>query len=141
MFDGFQRIVEERIRTAQQKGLFDRLEGAGKPLPPDVIGASVPEDLRLSYRILKNADCLPPEIEVKREILRTEDLLAGMEGAAEKYGVLQKLNYLVFKFNAMRRAPIALEIPQHYAGRLVDKLESTAARGRPKASGWKAPQK
>jgi hypothetical protein len=101
----------------------------------------VPEDLRLSYRILKNADCVPPEIEVKREILRTEDLLAGMEGAAEKYGVLKKLNYLVFKFNAMRRAPIELEIPQHYAGRLVDKFESAAARGRSKAPAWEVPQK
>ena len=130
MFEGFQRIVEERIRRAQQKGLFDHLEGSGKPLPRDVIGESVPEDLRLSYRILKNADCVPPEIEVKREILRTEDLLAGMEGAVEKYGLLKKLNYLVFKFNAMRRAPIDLEIPQHYAGRVVDRLEAAATRGR-----------
>ena len=79
MLTGFENLVEERIRRAQQRGLFDNLAGAGKPLPPDVIGATVPQDLRLSYRILKNADCLPPEVEVKKEIRRTEDLLSGME--------------------------------------------------------------
>ncbi len=66
MFTGFENIVEDRIRRAQKRGLFDNLTGAGKPLPKDVIGDSVPEDLRLSYRILKNADCLPPEVEVQK---------------------------------------------------------------------------
>jgi hypothetical protein len=32
MFPGFDRIIEERIRRAQQKGKFEDLEGTGKPL-------------------------------------------------------------------------------------------------------------
>ncbi|MDJ0884788.1 MAG: DUF1992 domain-containing protein [Desulfobacterales bacterium] len=123
MFKGFQKIVEERIRNAQQKGQFDNLDGRGKPLPPDVIGDTVPEDLRLSYRILKNADCVPPEVELKHEIRRTEDLLAGMTETRAKYGILKKINYLIIKLNTMRRGRVELEVPQHYADRLVTRMD------------------
>jgi hypothetical protein len=122
MFDGFQKIVEERIRTAQRKGQFDNLDGRGKPLPKDVIGDTVPEDLRLSYRILKNADCLPPAVELKQEIRRTEDLLADMSQTREKFGLLKKINFLIVKLNTMRQGRVDLEIPQHYADRLVTRM-------------------
>ena len=123
MFTGFENIVEERIRKAQQRGLFDNLAGRGKPLPKDVIGGTVSEDLRLSYRILKNADCLPPEMEVQREIRRTEDLLAGMVDTAERYRTMQKLNFLILKLNTMRNGSPALEVPQYYTERLLERLE------------------
>ncbi len=123
MFKWFQKIVEERIRNAQQKGQFDNLDGRGKPLPPDVIGHTVPEDLRLSYRILKNADCVPPVVELKHEIRRTEDLLAGMTETRAKYGILKKINYLIIKLNTMRRGRVELEVPQHYADRLVTRMD------------------
>lgn len=123
MFDGFQKIVEERIRVAQKKGQFDNLEGCGKPLPQDVIGDTVPEDLRLSYRILKNADCLPPEVELQHEIRRTEDLLTGMTETRGKYSILKKINCLIIKLNTMRRGRVDLEVPQHYADRLVARME------------------
>ncbi|MDJ0667447.1 MAG: DUF1992 domain-containing protein [Desulfobacterales bacterium] len=123
MFDGFQKIVEERIRVAQQKGQFDNLDGRGKPLPRDVIGDTVPEDLRLSYRILKNADCVPPEVELQHEIRRTEDLLTGMTETRDKYGILKKINFLIIKLNTMRRGRVDLEVPQHYADRLVSRME------------------
>ena len=123
MFKGFQKIVEERIRAAQLKGQFDDLDGRGKPLPPDVIGDTVPEDLRLSYRILKNADCVPAEVELQREIRRTEDLLAGMAETRAKYGILKKINYLIIKLNTMRQGRVELEVPQHYAERLVERVD------------------
>ena len=123
MFKGFQKIVEERIRAAQLKGQFDDLEGRGKPLPPDVIGDTVPEDLRLSYRILKNADCVPPEVELQHEIRRTEDLLAGMSETRSKYGILKKINYLIIKLNTMRQGRVDLEVPQRYADRLVERMD------------------
>jgi hypothetical protein len=123
MLTGFENLVEERIRRAQQRGLFDNLAGAGKPLPPDVIGATVSEDLRLSYRILKNADCLPPEVEVKKEIRRTEDLLRGMEDTQTRYRILKKLNYLILKLNTSRNGSAALEMPQYYTEKMAGRLE------------------
>ncbi len=59
MLPGFENIVEKRIEEARRTGMFDDLPGTGKPLeiPND---SHIPEDLRISYKILKNADCLPP---------------------------------------------------------------------------------
>jgi len=123
MFTGFYKIIEERIRAAQKKGVFENLEGSGKPLNLED-DRHIPEDLRLAHKILKNADCLPPEIELKKEIARTEDLLSGMKDTAQKHHTLKKLNYLIMKLNAVRDTSIELEIPQHYSLKLVDRLEA-----------------
>ena len=123
MFTGFSRIIEERIRKAQKKGVFDNLEGAGKPLNLEN-DSHIAEDLRLAYKILKNADCLPPEIELKKEIERTEDLLSGMKDTTQKHRTLKKLNYLIMKLNAVRDTSIELEMPQQYSLKLVERLES-----------------
>ncbi len=123
MITGFEKIVEERIRRAMEEGAFEGLEGAGKPLRLEE-DATVPEELRLAYRILKNADCLPPEIELRREIEKTEELLSAMPDAEQKYRALKKLNFLVLKANSLRRMPIALEIPQRYLERVVRRIET-----------------
>ena len=123
MFTGFSRIIEERIRRAQKKGEFDNLEGSGKPLNIED-DSHIAEDLRLAHKILKNADCLPPEIELKKEIRRTEDLLSGMKDAAQKHRTLKKLNYLIMKLNAVSDTSIELEMPQRYSHKLVERLES-----------------
>jgi hypothetical protein len=122
MISGFDKIVEERIRRAIQKGEFDDLPGSGEPLALED-DSHIPEDLRLAFKILKNAECLPPEIELRKDIQRTEDLLAALPDTVDKYQVLRKLNFLILKLNAMRQTSIAREIPQHYAGRIVSRLE------------------
>ena len=118
MIPGFEKIVEERIRIAQKKGDFENLPDAGKPLVYENDGF-VPEELRMAYKILKNADALPPEIEIKKEILQVESLLSGMSETAEAYHLMKKLNFLVMKFNSLRGGQIAFEIPQVYEERLV----------------------
>ncbi|MGB9439271.1 MAG: DnaJ family domain-containing protein [Desulfobacterales bacterium] len=123
MFPGFDRIIEERIRRAQQKGEFENLTGSGKPLVFKDDG-HVAEELRLAYKILKNADCLPAEIELKKEIKRTEELLSGMQDTAAKYRTLKKLNFLIMKLNAMGNMPIDFEMPQKYSAKLVERLEA-----------------
>ncbi len=123
MIPGFAKIVEQRIQDAQKNGEFDNLACAGSPLKLND-DAYIPEELRIAYKILKNADCLPPEMELKKEILRTEDLLAGMAETAEKYHLLKKLNFLIMKLNSMRNTPIQFEIPQRYQTDLVRRFES-----------------
>ena len=124
MLPGFNKIVEERIKAAQRKGEFDNLRGTGKPLNLDELNG-VPEELRLAYKLLKNSDLLPPEIEIKKEIRQTEDLLQNVTDVAEKYRILKKLNYLILKLNSSRSASIAFEIPQHYTDKLADRLDSS----------------
>lgn len=122
MITGFEKIVEERIRRAIEQGEFEDLEGRGEPLALED-GSSIPEDLRLAYKILKNAECLPPEVELRKDIERTEDLIAAMPETVEKYRALRKLNFLIMKLNAMRRTSIGNEVPQHYITRAVSRME------------------
>jgi len=124
MILGFEKIVEERIRKAQKKGDFENLAGSGKPLKFNA-DLFIPEELRLAYKILKNADCVPPEIELKKEIKRTEDLLAGMQETSEKYRLLKKLNFLIMKLNTIRDTSIMCEMPQYYMEKLVGHIEKS----------------
>ena len=123
MLSGFENLVEQRILAAQRKGEFENLPGSGEPI--DFANDShVPEDLRMAYKMLKNADCVPPEIEIKRQILNTEDLLGGMKDSREKYKVIKKLNYLIMKLNCLRDTAISLEEPQ-YSGQILDRLSKS----------------
>ena len=119
MITGFEKIIEQRIKKAQKDGDFDNLPGSGKPmvLQDDIF---IPEDLKLAYKILKNADCLPPEIKLKKEINEAQELLEGMEETKEKYRVLKKLNFLIMKLNSYRKSSIKFEIPQQYHAKIVD---------------------
>ncbi len=128
MIPGFESIVEERIRSAQKSGAFNNLSGCGKPLDLEQ-DENIPQDLRLAYKILKNADCLPPEIEAQKEIQRTEDLLANMKDTAERYRMLSKLNFLIMKVNSFRRGNIRFDIPQKYAAALGDKINVRTKAG------------
>ena len=130
MFTGFEKLVEERIRQAQREGKFENLPGSGKPLPDDHV--TIPEDIRLAYKILKNADCIPPELELKKEIKTTQDLLTAMPDTAEKYATLKKLNFLIMKLNSMRKSSIEFEVPQAYMGTMAKRFESKSAGGRKK---------
>ena len=131
MIPGFNKIVEERIRKAQKKGEFENLEGSGKPL--DLLqDQTVAEELRLAYKVLKNADCLPPEIELKKEIQQTEELLSGMGETATKYRTLKKLNFLIMKLNTLRNTSIEFEAPQKYSDKMIEKLEASTQKGKKK---------
>ncbi len=121
MITGFEKIVEERIRQSQKNGDFENLPGTGEPLLLED-NRHIPEDLRLAYKILKNADCIPPELAIKKEIVCTETLLEQMPDDQLKYKTLKKLNYLIMKLNTLRKSAIAFELPQKYEERVVDRL-------------------
>lgn len=127
MLKGFQKIIEERIKKAQKRGEFDNLPGTGEPLNFDD-DRFVSEDLRLAFKILKNADCVPPEIELKKEINQLEGMMSQMDGSAEKYKLLKKLNFLIMKLNLNRNTSIEFEMPQQYETKLVERFESKKSR-------------
>ncbi len=101
MIPGFEKLVEERIKKAQKDGLFDNLEGARKPLNLDDMNVS--DDLRLAHKILKNAGFLPPEVELKKKITHTEQLLETAEiDSPQRVKIQKKLNYLLTKLSTAR---------------------------------------
>lgn len=65
--DYIQKLVEEKIKEAMEKGEFDNLPGKGKPVDLSEY-FKTPEDLRIAYDLLKNAGIIPQEITLKKEI-------------------------------------------------------------------------
>jgi len=83
-------IAEQRIAEAIAKGELDGLPGTGRPLDLED-DALIPEELRLAYRILKNAGYVPPEVETLNEIAELERLAldGGNARAVKKLALLK----------------------------------------------------
>lgn len=67
----WRNLVEQRIQDGIERGLFDNLSGAGKPLNLDE-DALVPEDMRMAFRLLRSNGLAPLWVELNKEI--REDL-------------------------------------------------------------------
>lgn len=117
----FQKIVEKRIKEAQQNGEFDNLPGRGEPMNLED-DSHIPEELRLTYKILKNANCLPPELQLRKEIRQMEDMLDRIPDEKEKYRQMKKINYKIMQLNMMGKNSPLLAEREIYYEKLVDKL-------------------
>ena len=71
---GYLKIVEKKIRDALKEGEFENLPGKGKPRNLDD-DSRIPEDLRMAHKVLKNANCLLEELELRKDIRNMEEML------------------------------------------------------------------
>jgi len=79
----FQRIAEQRIREAIERGEFDNLELAGKPLDhTDYFNA--PPELRAGYHLLRNAGVVPEEVDLLNSIHRIKGRILSALTSDEK---------------------------------------------------------
>ena len=119
--DIFSKIAEQKIREAIERGDFDRLENSGRPLNlEDEIW--IPEDLRSAYRILKNAGCIPPELELRKEVLNLRELLDTIDDDKERLRKIRELNFKLMKLGEMRKRPLNLEQFPEYEEKICGKL-------------------
>lgn len=63
----FESIIDQQFRAAEAAGQFNNLAGAGKPQELDD-DKDVPDELRVGFRMLKNAGYAPPWIELQKSI-------------------------------------------------------------------------
>ncbi|HYW02807.1 MAG TPA: DnaJ family domain-containing protein [Gammaproteobacteria bacterium] len=128
------QLAETRIREAAEQGALDDLAGAGRPLELEDLSL-VPESLRAGYLLLKNAGCLPPEIEASRRAGGVNDLLQGVEregeGGAASRG-RRRLRLLLSRLKSSDRA-CPLWAREAYGDRLESRLG--AGRHEPGRSG------
>ena len=118
----FDSIVEQRIQEAMNNGKFKNLEGHGKPLDLEE-NSNIPEELRMSYKILKNAGVVPKEIEMNAEVRRLEDLIAGMTDVSQKFKAMKKLDFLKKKILKAKGPTAIFNIPEDYENKVVDRIE------------------
>ena len=119
--DAIARIAEERIRQALWEGQFENLENAGKPLAFDD-ETWIPEDLRVAYRVLKNAGVAPPELELRKEIISLRGLIENLDDDKERIRHIRKLNYKLMCLGELRGRPLYLEDFPHYESKIVARL-------------------
>jgi hypothetical protein len=86
----FSRVAEKRIREAIANGEFENLPGSGKPLNLEEY-FSTPEDLRMAYSILKNANCAPAEVELLKEVSRLQRVIMETQDPATRQELQQTL--------------------------------------------------
>lgn len=112
--------AERHIRDAQKKGEFDDLPGSGESLVLDDDSHIAPE-LRAGYRLLKNAGCLPPELEQRREAVELADLLKGVRQDDPRHAELSRR--LVLLELKLRQAGMNTDfLHGQYSERLIQKI-------------------
>lgn len=128
MLAALDELVEQRIREAMRKGELSGLPGEGRPLALDD-DSMVPEELRVAYRILKNAGYAPPEVEALRELngLDFERRAAPDVGVGERRGE-RKLLALTLALEAQ-----GLRLTSGAAGAYRQRLAERFASPEPRA--------
>ena len=116
-----ERLAEAKIREAMERGEFDNLPHAGKSLPLDS-SAFVPHDLKLAYKILKDNGFLPPEMELRKEILTLKDLLSTITDDDERYRLAREVNDRVLRLNLLLKRSFEHEDRQVYGRKLRNKM-------------------
>ncbi|MDC2865337.1 J-domain-containing protein [Bacillus sp. BP-3] len=98
--DIFSILAEERIRQAMKDGEFEDLPGKGKSLALEDL-STIPEELRMSYKILKHAGMIPEEMHLQKEVLKIEDLLACCHDEAQRKQLQEELTVKSLRFQQL----------------------------------------
>jgi len=115
-------IAERKIREAITRGELDNLPGAGKPLALDDDLSGVPFELRMAYKILKNAGFVPPEVELRKEIVSLREMMGRLEDDEQRRALRRQLDYKLLKLNMMRKRPLDLDEIPEYRDKIIDRL-------------------
>ena len=115
------QIAERHIQQAVQRGEFDDLPGAGKPLVLDD-DALIPDELRAGYRLLKNAGYLPPELQFNKDMKEAEQLLACARDAGERGKAERRLRCLRLRLSQSRGEGVDFVLERQYRDKLLHRL-------------------
>ena len=94
------KIVEELIRKAQERGEFDNLPGKGKPIDLSEY-FDAPEDVRVAQSVLKNSGFTSREVDLLNEIARLKQVLASETDEKKKAGIQKQIQEKQIEFSLM----------------------------------------
>ena len=115
------QLSERHILDAQRNGEFDSLAGSGAPLKLDD-DSFMPPELRVAWRILKNAGCLPPALQQRKDAIELNDLLRTIDPEYSEYeAISKKLSLLELK---LKQAGMSTDfLHGEYADTLLHKID------------------
>ena len=118
----FETIAERKIELAMARGEFDNLSCKGKPLPPDDM-QMVPEELRMAYKILKNAGIVPEEIELQKSIVTLSALMNACADEEERKNIRIQLNEKQLRYNMIMESRGFKNLNPFYQEKIMEKLK------------------
>lgn len=95
----FDFMVESKIQEAIEKGEFKNLPGFGKPL--DLEFMNQPAHIRIATTIMKNANVLPEELEIRKEVYSLRRQLKDVKDPSERKLILKKILDKSTRYNIM----------------------------------------
>lgn len=117
--DVIDQIVERRISEAIARGEFVGLPGEGRPLELED-DRLVPEELRVAYRIMKNAGYVPDELRLFAELRSAEQLLMQARHDEERVAAGARLRVLLDRLGSGRA--VTMQVQSQYFEQLVERL-------------------
>ena len=124
------QIAEAEIRQAIERGDLDDLPGAGRPLVLED-DSLVPEELRMAFRVLKNAGYVPDEVCLRRNIRDLEQRMGRLDGEAY-VDAMKRLSLLRARLSVQRGGRVNLQLEEQYRNKVLEQLQ---ARACPKKNG------
>lgn len=117
-------LAEQKIEEAMRQGEFDHLPGEGKPLKIEDL-SGVPEELRMAYKVMKNAGYVPEEIQLSQDLVRLDDLIAACGEGPELLALQRKRSEQQLRLNMLADQRGLYHNPafQQYEGAIRRKLE------------------
>ncbi|WP_312473593.1 DnaJ family domain-containing protein [Neobacillus sp.] len=98
--DLFHIVSEDRIKKGYKDGEFDNLAGFGKPLQLEDL-SGIPEELRMAYKLLKNAGYTQEEGRLRQEMTSIGDLINKCDDSSEKENLQKQFNEKLLRFNQL----------------------------------------
>lgn len=117
----FDQMAEQKIAEAIARGELANLPGEGKPLDLDE-DRLVPDEVRMAYRILKNAGFIPPELEALREIVELERFIEILSEGETRSAASRKLQLLRTRIEALGLCGHGLSPGGRYTQNVLDRL-------------------
>ncbi len=123
----FETWVERQVREAQERGAFENLPGAGKPLPPGTYeeGAWIRD--KASRENLPVAAMLPPGLALRKEVEDLPARLARERSEMRVRTLLADLDRRIFSWNCGPQEPPVYVKRLDVEARLQDWLDARAA--------------
>src|ERR671932_1602836 len=93
-------FIEQQIKKAMAEGEFDDLPGKGKPVDLRAY-FDTPEDLRMAYSILKDANVIPEEVQLLKDIEALKAQLESCSDEAERDRIEKAIREKRLAFNLL----------------------------------------
>lgn len=95
----FEKIAEDKIREAIERGEFDDLPGRGRPLQGLAAYFAAPESVRVGYSVLKSSGFVPEEVDLLKEIELLKGRLESSFELSQKAIIQSEIRHLQLKYD------------------------------------------